>query len=135
MRWHLPLIVRLPNAATTFQRVDPQHRSAANHPFATIEPNVGVVGVPMIGWRLQMQLRATVPPRSLSISPASWGASRWVGQCFSPLQLEADAICQVTRVFTDEDVTMWTAASPGSDIDTIRTELILAAPQTLGSPG
>jgi GTP-binding protein YchF len=112
---------------------------AANYPFATIEPNVGVVGVP--DHRLQPLselfgsakiLPATV--EFVDIAGIVRGASEGegLGNKFLSHIRESAAICQVTRVFRDEDVTHVDGeVNPESDLGTISTELILADLQTV----
>ena len=134
-------IVGLPNAgkSTLFNALTRNNVLAANYPFATIEPNVGVVGVPdeRLAVLAKMYDSAQVIPASVNfvdIAGIVRGASQGegMGNAFLANIREADAICQVTRVFTDEDVTHVDGkVNPSSDIDTIRTELILADLQTL----
>ena len=112
---------------------------AANYPFATIEPNVGVVGVPddrlaVLGKMYNSERLVPATVSFVDIAGIVKGASQGegMGNAFLANIREADAICQVTRVFTDEDVTHVDGRiDPASDIDTIRTELILADLQTL----
>ncbi len=134
-------IVGLPNAgkSTLFNALTKNDVLAANYPFATIEPNVGVVGVP--DERLPVlaklfdsakQLPATV--EFVDIAGIVRGASEGegLGNKFLSHIRESAAICQVTRVFRDEDVTHVDGkVDPGSDISTIQTELILADLQTV----
>ena len=134
-------IVGLPNAgkSTLFNALTKNDVLAANYPFATIEPNVGVVGVP--DPRLAQlakvfgsakQLPATV--QFVDIAGIVRGASEGegLGNKFLSHIRESDAICQVTRVFRDEDVTHVDGkVSPADDISTIQTELILADLQTV----
>jgi hypothetical protein len=134
-------IVGLPNAgkSTLFNALTKNNVLAANYPFATIEPNVGVVGVP--DERLaklaeiygsQRLLPATV--EFVDIAGIVRGASQGegLGNKFLAHIREAAAICQVTRVFRDEDVTHVDGkVDPGSDIETIQTELILADIETV----
>lgn len=134
-------IVGLPNAgkSTLFNALTRNNVLAANYPFATIEPNVGVVGVPddRLPVLAEMFKSEKVIPATVSfvdIAGIVRGASKGegMGNAFLANIREADAICQVTRVFEDEDVTHVDGkVNPGSDIDTIRTELILADIQTL----
>ena len=134
-------IVGLPNAgkSTLFNALTRNNVLAANYPFATIEPNVGVVGVPeprlaVLG---QMYKSAQIIPATVSfvdIAGIVKGASQGegMGNAFLANIREADAICQVTRVFEDADVTHVDGdVNPANDIDTITTELILADLQTL----
>jgi GTP-binding protein YchF len=134
-------IVGLPNAgkSTLFNALTKNDVLAANYPFATIEPNVGVVGVPdhRLGklaeiFGSERQLPATV--QFVDIAGIVRGASEGegLGNKFLSHIRESDAICQVTRVFRDEDVTHVDGkVSPSDDIETISTELILADLQTL----
>ena len=134
-------IVGLPNVgkSTLFNALTRNSVLAANYPFATIEPNVGVVGVP--DTRLSelatifgsaRELPATVS--FVDIAGIVRGASegQGLGNKFLAHIREADAICQVIRVFSDPDVVHVDGrVDPGGDIDTINTELILADLQTL----
>jgi ribosome-binding ATPase len=134
-------IVGLPNAgkSTLFSALTRNQVLAANYPFATIEPNVGVVGVP--DPRLDVLSRMfdsarTVPAtvQFVDIAGIVRGASQGegLGNKFLSHIRESDAICEVTRVFRDDDVTHVAGeVSPGDDIETIDTELILADLQTL----
>ena len=134
-------IVGLPNAgkSTLFNALTRNNVLAANYPFATIEPNVGVVGVPDARLPKLAELfnSERVVPATVSfvdIAGIVKGASQGegMGNAFLANIREADAICQVTRVFRDPDVTHVDGeVNPGSDIETIRTELILADLQTL----
>ena len=112
---------------------------AANYPFATIEPNTGVVAVPDA--RLEVLagifgseriLPATVT--FVDIAGIVRGASEGegLGNKFLANIRESDAICQVIRAFSDPDVVHVDGKiSPSDDIETINTELILADMQTL----
>jgi ribosome-binding ATPase len=134
-------IVGLPNAgkSTLFNALTKNSVLAANYPFATIEPNVGVVGVP--DPRLDVLARlfqsARVLPATVQfvdIAGIVRGASEGegLGNKFLSHIREAAAICQVTRVFEDDDVThVEGRVSPADDIATIQTELILADLQTV----
>jgi len=134
-------IVGLPNAgkSTLFNALTRNNVLAANYPFATIEPNVGVVGVPdprLAVLATMFNSERTVPATVsfVDIAGIVKGASRGegMGNAFLANIREADAICQVTRVFRDPDVThVDGAVNPGNDIETIRTELILADLQTI----
>ena len=134
-------IVGLPNAgkSTLFNALTKNDVLAANYPFATIEPNVGVVGVPeprlaklaeIFG--SAKQLPATV--EFVDIAGIVRGASEGegLGNKFLSHIRESSAICQVTRVFRDEDVTHVDGeVNPANDISTIQTEMILADLQTV----
>ena len=134
-------IVGLPNAgkSTLFNALTRNNVLAANYPFATIEPNVGVVGVPdpRLATLASLYHSEKIIPATVSfvdIAGIVKGASQGegMGNAFLANIREADAICQVTRVFEDADVThVDGAVNPGNDIDTVTTELILADLQTL----
>lgn len=134
-------IVGLPNAgkSTLFNALTRNQVLAANYPFATIEPNVGVVGVPdaRLPVLAKMFKSEKIVPATVSfvdIAGIVRGASQGegMGNAFLSNIREADAICQVTRVFTDPDVSHVDGmVNPAGDIDTISTELILADLQTI----
>jgi ribosome-binding ATPase len=134
-------IVGLPNAgkSTLFNALTRNSVLAANYPFATIEPNLGVVGVPDPRLAILADISSSerVVPATVSFTDIAGivrGAStgEGMGNAFLAHIREADAICQVTRVFTDPDVThVDGSVNPASDIETINTELILADLQTL----
>jgi len=134
-------IVGLPNVgkSTLFNALTKNNVLAANYPFATIEPNVGVVGVP--DPRLDALARIfgseKIIPAAVSfvdiagiVKGASEGAG--LGNKFLANIRESDAICQVIRVFSDGDVVHVDGrVDPASDIETINTELQLADLQTI----
>ncbi len=134
-------IVGLPNAgkSTLFNALTKNNVLAANYPFATIEPNVGVVGVPdaRLGKLAEIFGSAKILPATVQfvdIAGIVRGASEGegLGNKFLSHIRESDAICQVTRVFRDDDVTHVDGkVSPADDISTIQTELILADLQTV----
>jgi ribosome-binding ATPase len=134
-------IVGLPNAgkSTLFNALTKNDVLAANYPFATIEPNVGVVGVPddRLPRLAEMFSSAKVLPATVEfvdIAGIVRGASEGegLGNKFLSHIRESAAICQVTRVFRDEDVTHVDGrVDPANDISTISTELILADLQTV----
>src|SRR6201991_3116270 len=134
-------IVGLPNVgkSTLFNALTKNDVLAANYPFATIEPNVGVVGVPdprlaklAEVFNSQRILPATVD--FVDIAGIVRGASEGegLGNKFLANIRESDAICQVIRAFKDENVVHVDGkVSPKDDIETINTELILADLQTI----
>jgi GTP-binding protein YchF len=134
-------IVGLPNVgkSTLFNALTRNDVLAANYPFATKDPNTGVVGVPDPRLEVLAKLfnSAKIIPATLTfvdIAGIVRGASQGegMGNAFLANIREADAICQVTRVFNDPDVThVGGKIDPASDIETIRTELILADLQTI----
>jgi GTP-binding protein YchF len=134
-------IVGLPNAgkSTLFNALTRNDVLAANYPFATIEPNIGVVGVPdpRLGVLAELFKSERIVPATVSfvdIAGIVRGASKGegMGNAFLSHIREADAICQVTRVFNDPDVTHVEGnIDPASDIEIIATELILADLQTI----
>jgi len=134
-------IVGLPNVgkSTLFNALTKNDVLAANYPFATIEPNVGVVGVPDPRLKQlaeifgsQRILPATVD--FVDIAGIVRGASegQGLGNKFLANIRECDAICQVIRAFNDPDVVhVEGQVGPKDDIETINTELILADLQTI----
>ena len=134
-------IVGLPNAgkSTLFNALTRNDVLAANYPFATIEPNVGVVGVPEPRLEKLAEIfgSARILPATVEfvdIAGIVRGASEGegLGNKFLSHIRESAAICQVTRVFRDEDVTHVDGeVNPASDITTIQTEMILADLQTV----
>jgi hypothetical protein len=134
-------IVGLPNVgkSTMFNALTKNNVLAANYPFATIEPNVGVVPLPddRLGTLAEIFSSEKILPATVSfvdIAGIVRGASEGegLGNKFLANIREADAICQVVRAFEDGDVVhVEGKVSPASDIETIHTELILADLQTL----
>jgi ribosome-binding ATPase len=134
-------IVGLPNVgkSTLFNALTKQRVLAANYPFATIEPNVGIVNVPderleklAALYNSQKIIPAAVTFVDIAglVSGASEGQG--LGNQFLANIRETDAICQVVRVFKDSDVThVSDQIDPRDDIETINTELILADLQSL----
>ena len=134
-------IVGLPNVgkSTLFNALTKNDVLAANYPFATIEPNVGVVGVPDPRLTVLAGIfgSARVLPATVSfvdIAGIVRGASEGegLGNKFLANIRESDAICQVIRAFRDPNVVHVDGeVAPKSDIETINTELILADLQTI----
>ena len=134
-------IVGLPNVgkSTLFNALTRASVVAANYPFATIEPNIGVVPLPDDRLETLAEIFGSekILPATVSfvdIAGIVKGASEGegLGNQFLANIREADAICQVTRAFSDPDVTHVDGkVSPADDIETINTELILADIQTL----
>lgn len=134
-------IVGLPNVgkSTLFNALTRNDVLAANYPFATIEPNEGVVALPderltelakMFGSEKIVPAPVTFVDIAGIVKGASEGAG--LGNKFLANIREADAICQVVRVFADDDVVHVDGrVDPKSDIEVIETELILADMQTL----
>ncbi len=131
----------LPNVgkSTLFNALTRNNVVAANYPFATIEPNEGVVALPdpRLAKLAEIFDSARVVPAPVSfvdiaglVKGASEGAG--LGNKFLANIRECDAICQVVRVFADDDVTHVSGqVDPKSDIEVIATELMLADLQTL----
>ena len=134
-------IVGLPNVgkSTLFNALTKAGALAANYPFATIEPNVGVVAVPdpRLAELATLYGSAKLIPASVEfvdIAGIVRGASegQGLGNKFLSHIRESDAICQVLRAFSDPDVVhVEGRVSPAEDMETINTELILADLQTL----
>lgn len=134
-------IVGLPNVgkSTLFNALTKNNVLAANYPFATIEPNVGVVNLPdprLDALATLMGSEKTVPAAVsfVDIAGIVKGASEGEGlgnQFLSHIR-EADAIAEVVRGFSDPDVVHVDGeVNPQADMETINTELILADLQTL----
>jgi ribosome-binding ATPase len=134
-------IVGLPNVgkSTLFNALTKANVLAANYPFATIEPNVGVVPLPdpRLDTLAKVFSSDRIVPATVSfvdIAGIVKGASEGegLGNKFLANIREADAICQVVRAFVDDDVVHVTGkVSPADDIEIVHTELILADLQTL----
>ncbi|MCM0640206.1 redox-regulated ATPase YchF [Cellulomonas wangsupingiae] len=134
-------IVGLPNVgkSTLFNALTRAQVLAANYPFATIEPNVGVVPLPDPRLETLAKIFGSerILPATVSfvdIAGIVKGASEGegLGNKFLANIREADAICQVTRAFADPDVVHVSGTvDPEGDIEIIATELVLADLQTL----
>lgn len=129
-------IVGLPNVgkSTLFNAITKAGALAANYPFATIDPNVGVVEVPDA--RLDKLTELVEPKKTVptafeftDIAGIVKGASKGegLGNKFLSHIREVDAICQVVRCFEDENITHVSGSvNPIDDIEVINLELILA---------
>ncbi len=134
-------IVGLPNVgkSTLFNALTKNSVLAANYPFATIEPNIGVVNLPdsrldRLAEIFSSEKIIAAPVSFVDIAGIVKGASEGegLGNQFLANIREADAIAQVVRGFTDSDVVhVEGKVDASSDIETINTELILADLQTL----
>ncbi len=134
-------IVGLPNVgkSTLFNALTKNNVLAANYPFATIEPNVGVVNLPdpRLNKLAEIFSSERIVPATVSfvdIAGIVKGASEGegLGNQFLANIREAEAIAQVVRGFADSDVVhVDGAVDPASDLETITTELALADLQTL----
>lgn len=134
-------IVGLPNVgkSTLFNALTRNDVLAANYPFATIEPNVGLVELPdeRLGVLAEMFHSERILPATVSfvdIAGIVKGASQGegMGNAFLANIRDSDAICQVVRAFADDDVIHVDGRiDPRSDIAVIESELILADLQTV----
>jgi len=129
-------IVGLPNVgkSTLFNAITKAGALAATYPFATIDPNVGIVEVPdsrLIKLEEMVQPKKTIPTtfEFTDIAGIVKGASKGegLGNKFLSHIREVDAICQVVRAFDDENVTHVSGrVNPLDDIEVINMELVLA---------
>jgi GTP-binding protein YchF len=134
-------IVGLPNVgkSTLFNALTRNQVLAANYPFATIEPNIGVVNLPDARLNTLAEIFGSerilpAPVSFVDIAGIVRGASEGegLGNKFLATIREADAIVQVVRGFSDPDVIhVDGGVNPASDMETINTELILADLQTV----
>jgi GTP-binding protein YchF len=134
-------IVGLPNVgkSTLFNALTKNNVLAANYPFATIEPNVGIVGVPdsrlaklaeVFGSQKILPAAVTFVDIAGIVAGASEGEG--LGNKFLANIRDTDAICQVVRAFDDDNVVHVSGrVDPRDDIEIVNTELILADLQTV----
>ncbi|MBA2174758.1 redox-regulated ATPase YchF [Halobacillus locisalis] len=134
-------IVGLPNVgkSTLFNAITQAGALSANYPFATIDPNVGIVEVP--DSRLEKLTELVNPKKTVptafeftDIAGIVEGASKGegLGNKFLSHIRQVDAICHVVRAFEDENITHVSGqVDPISDIETINLELILADLETV----
>src|SRR5581483_8299996 len=135
-------IVGLPNVgkSTLFNALTDANALAANYPFATIEPNTGIVPVPDHRLAKLAELYKTekiVPATVTFVDIAGLVAGATQGEGLGNQFLShirgCNAICQVVRAFDDGDVQRAGSSDPRRDIETINTELILADLQTVSN--
>jgi GTP-binding protein YchF len=134
-------IVGLPNVgkSTLFNALTDNNILAANYPFATIEPNTGIVPIPdpRLGKLAKLYDSKKIVPATVTfvdvaglVAGASTGEG--LGNQFLSHIRSCNAICQVVRAFADTDVQhVSDEANPLKDIETINTELVLADLQTV----
>lgn len=139
-------IVGLPNVgkSTLFNALlKKQAAFAANFPFATIEPNIGIVPVPDVRLNLlqkvifeNLNINPPIVPATVEfvdIAGLIAGAHKGegLGNKFLSHIREVDAICHVVRYFSDEEIIKEGSVNPKSDFEIIKTELIMADLETL----
>src|SRR3982751_5995216 len=133
-------IVGLPNVgkSTLFNALTDANALIANYPFATIEPNTGIVPVPderlpklAMLYNTQKVVPATVTFVDIAGLVAGASQGEGLGNQFLSHIRSTNAICHVVRAFTDNDVESRGGNDPIKDIEIINTELVLADLQTL----
>lgn len=135
-------IVGLPNVgkSTLFNALTDANALAANYPFATIEPNTGIVPIPdeRLAKLAEIYKTDKIVPATVTfvdIAGLVAGASQGEGlgnQFLSHIR-SCNAICQVVRAFDDDNVQRAGSSDPKHDIEIINTELILADLQTVNN--
>ncbi|HET9850052.1 MAG TPA: redox-regulated ATPase YchF [Candidatus Saccharimonadales bacterium] len=135
-------IVGLPNVgkSTLFNALTDAEVLAANYPFATIEPNTGIVPIPdeRLAKLAELYKTSKIVPATVTFTDIAGlveGASQGEGlgnQFLSHIR-GCNAICQVVRAFNDDNVQRAGSADPKHDIEIINTELILADLQTVNN--
>lgn len=136
-------IVGLPNVgkSTLFNALTNNDILAANYPFATIEPNTGIVPVPdkrlgMLGrmYNAEKIIPATVTFVDIAGLVAGASKGEGLGNKFLANIRQCDAIVHIVRAFENDDILhVENAVNPARDIETINTELALADMQTIES--
>jgi aminopeptidase N len=134
-------LVGLPNVgkSTLFNAVSRARAEAANFPFSTIDPNVGVVAVPdpRLDRLAELAASARVVPATIEVVDIAGlvaGASRGegLGNQFLAHIREVDAICHVVRCFEDDDIVHVSGSvDPARDIEVVDTELVLKDLETV----
>lgn len=134
-------IVGLPNVgkSTLFNALTDNNILAANYPFATIEPNTGIVPVPdaRLGKLTEMYQSKKVIPATVTFTDIAGlvkGANKGegLGNKFLANIRECDAICHIVRAFENDDIQhVANRIHPADDIEVINTELILADLETV----
>ncbi len=135
-------IIGLPNVgkSTLFNALTDADVLAANYPFATIEPNTGIVPIPdsrlqkLAGlYKTQKIVPATVTFVDIAGLVAGASQGEGLGNQFLAHIRSCNAICQVVRAFDDSNIQNSGSSDPKKDIEIINTELVLADLQTVNN--